>query len=138
MWTSSVTTGCGNLLIPLMSHRRQTSITRCGPGPAPLRPYNPLCHPRKWRAFATEYGNGILGDMCVHLLDMVRWMLDLGWPKRITSAGGILVDKKSKANIPDTQSATFDFGGLQVNWQHRSYGGPARPQVRVGGNPLRG
>ena len=59
-------------------------------GPAPMRPYNPLVHPRGWRAFM-EYGNGIVGDMCIHMLDMVRWMLDLGWPKRISSTGGILV-----------------------------------------------
>ena len=50
-------------------------------GPAPMRPYNALVHPRGWRAFM-EYGNGIVGDMCIHMLDMVRWMLDLGWPKR--------------------------------------------------------
>src|SRR5712672_3482659 len=62
-------------------------------GPAPMRPYNKLAHPRSWRAFM-EYGNGIVGDMCVHMLDMTRWMLDLGWPKKISSAGGILVDKK--------------------------------------------
>ena len=62
-----------------------------------------------WRAFM-EYGNGIIGDMCIHMLDMVRWMLDLGWPKRVSSTGGILVQKESKANITDTQSATFDFG----------------------------
>ena len=60
-------------------------------GPAPMRPYNSLVHPRGWRAFM-EYSNGIVGDMCVHMLDMVRWMLDLGWPKRISSSGGILVD----------------------------------------------
>ena len=48
-------------------------------GPAPMRPYNSLVHPRGWRAFM-EYGNGIVGDMCIHMLDMVRWMLDLGWP----------------------------------------------------------
>jgi predicted dehydrogenase len=90
-------------------------------GPAPMRPYNSLVHPRSWRAF-TEYGNGIMGDMCIHMLDMVRWMLDLGWPKRVSSAGGILVEKDSKANIPDTQSATFDFGDFQVVWQHRTYG----------------
>ena len=53
-------------------------------GPAPMRPYNALVHPRGWRAFM-EYGNGIVGDMCIHMLDMVRWMLDLGWPKRISS-----------------------------------------------------
>ena len=57
-------------------------------GPAPMRPYNPIAHPRGWRAFM-EYGNGIVGDMCVHMLDTVRWMLDIGWPKSISSVGGI-------------------------------------------------
>ena len=95
-------------------------------GPAPMRPYNSLVHPRSWRAFM-EYGNGILGDMCVHMLDMVRWMLDLGMPTRIDSTGGILVDKKSKANITDTQTATFDFPNLRVVWTHRSYGSSPDP-----------
>ena len=90
-------------------------------GPAPMRPYNSLVHPRGWRAFM-EYGNGIVGDMCVHMLDMVRWMLGLGWPQSIASTGGILVDKASKANISDTQTATFDFPDLRVVWQHRTYG----------------
>ncbi|MBM3811007.1 MAG: Gfo/Idh/MocA family oxidoreductase [Acidimicrobiia bacterium] len=100
-------------------------------GPAPMRPYNELVHPRRWRAFM-EYGNGIMGDMCIHMLDMVRWMLDLGWPKRVSSAGGILVEKSSKANISDTQSATFDFGDLQVVWQHRTYGHPPDPKYPWG------
>ncbi len=100
-------------------------------GPAPLRPYNKLVHPRTWRAF-TEYSNGIVGDMCVHMLDMVRWMLGLGWPKRIGSSGGIYVDKASKANISDTQSATFDFGDLNVVWEHRSWGESADPKYPWG------
>jgi predicted dehydrogenase len=90
-------------------------------GPAPMRPYNSWVHPRGWRAFM-EYSNGIIGDMCVHMLDMVRWLLDLGWPKRISSAGGILVDKDSKANTTDTQTATFDFGDLSLLWTHRTWG----------------
>jgi predicted dehydrogenase len=100
-------------------------------GPAPMRPYNSLVHPRRWRAFM-EYGNGIVGDMCVHMLDMVRWMLDLGMPSRVTSSGGILVDKGSKANISDTQTATFDFGRLQVVWTHRTYGDPPDPKYPWG------
>ena len=106
-------------------------------GPAPLRPYdvpkNPkygnehLPHRRWWRAFM-EYGNGITGDMCVHMLDMVRWMLDLGWPKTVGATGGILVQKSSKSNIADTQAAAFDFGDIKVLWQHRSYGNPADPE----------
>ncbi len=95
-------------------------------GPAPMQPYNDLVHPRKWRAFM-RYGNGIMGDMCIHMLDMVRWMLDLGWPKTISSNGGILVDKKSKADITDTQTATFEFDELPVVWQHRTWGAAPDP-----------
>jgi predicted dehydrogenase len=100
-------------------------------GPAPMRSYNSLVHPRSWRAFM-EYGNGILGDMCVHMLDMTRWMLELGWPTRISSTGGIFVDKASKANISDTQTATFDFPDLRVTWQHRSWGEAADPKYPWG------
>lgn len=100
-------------------------------GPAPMRPYNPLVHPRRWRAF-TEYGNGIMGDMCVHMLDMVRWMMNLGWPGAVSSSGGILIDKVSKANIPDTQEASFDFGNVKVHWIHRSWGAPPDPKYPWG------
>jgi len=100
-------------------------------GPAPMRPYNKLVHPRSWRAFM-EYGNGIVGDMCIHMLDMVRWILELGWPKRVSSSGGILIDKNSKANISDTQSATFEFDQFPVVWEHRTWGHPADPQYPWG------
>ncbi len=100
-------------------------------GPAPMRPYNKLVHPRSWRAF-TEYGNGIVGDMCIHMLDTVRWMMNLGWPTQVSSTGGILVDKISKSNIPDTQSATFDFGNVKMIWQHRTWGHPEDPKYPWG------
>lgn len=96
-------------------------------GPAPLRPYDGLPHRRWWRTFM-EYGNGIMGDMCVHMFDTVRWMLQLGWPKRITSQGGIYVQKDGKSNIADTQSAVFEYDGLNCVWQHRSWGTPADPE----------
>jgi predicted dehydrogenase len=95
-------------------------------GPAPLRPYDGLPHRGWWRAFM-EYGNGILGDMGVHMLDTARWMLGLGWPRRISSSGGIFVEKQGKSNIPDTQTATFDYDGLTVTWQHRTWGAPPDP-----------
>jgi predicted dehydrogenase len=95
-------------------------------GPAPMRPFCSFTHPRGWRAFM-EYSNGIIGDMGVHMLDMVRWMLDLGWPRSVSSSGGILVDKASKANITDTQVATFDFPELPVVWTHRTWGASPDP-----------
>lgn len=96
-------------------------------GPAPLRPYDGLPHIRWWRTFM-EYGNGIMGDMCVHMFDTVRWMLQLGWPQRITSTGGIYVEKEGKSNIADTQSAIFEYKDLNCVWQHRSWGTPADPE----------
>ncbi len=95
-------------------------------GPAPLRPYDGLPHLRWWRTFL-EYGNGIMGDMCVHMLDTVRWMLGLGWPKRIASSGGILVQKDGKSNISDTQTATFEYDRFNAVWQHRTWGLPTDP-----------
>jgi predicted dehydrogenase len=100
-------------------------------GPAPMRPYNKLVHPRGWRAFM-EYGNGIVGDMCIHMLDMVRWMLELGWPKSVSSSGGILVQKQSKANTSDTQTATFNFDELPVVWTHRTWGSAPDPDNQWG------
>ena len=90
-------------------------------GPAPMVPFNKLYHPRSWRAF-NAYGNGIVGDMFVHMLDTARYVLGFGWPKRVTSTGGILVQKSAKADIPDTQSILLDYGDLTVSWDHRTYG----------------
>ena len=95
-------------------------------GPAPLRPYDGLPHVGWWRAFM-EYGNGIVGDMCIHMFDAVRWMLDLGWPKRVSSTGGIYIEKGGKSNISDTQSALFEYDDLNCIWQHRTWGTPADP-----------
>ncbi|MGK0186354.1 MAG: putative dehydrogenase [Verrucomicrobiales bacterium] len=96
-------------------------------GPAPLLPFNQIMHPRGWRAF-NEYGNGIVGDMCIHMLDTVRWMLELGMPRAVTSSGGILVQKNTKANISDTQTAIFDYDDIKVQWTHRSWGDAPDPE----------
>lgn len=95
-------------------------------GPAPLRPYDGLPHVGWWRAFM-EYSNGIVGDMCIHMFDAVRWMLNLGWPKRVSSTGGIYVQKEGKSNISDTQSALFEYDDLNCIWQHRTWGRASDP-----------
>lgn len=96
-------------------------------GPAPLRPYDGIPHVRWWRTFK-EYGNGITGDMCVHMFDTVRWMLKLGWPQSISSVGGIYVQKEGKSNISDTQTAVFEYPELNCVWQHRTWGAPSNPE----------
>lgn len=91
-------------------------------GPAEWRNYNPDIHPGKWRAFR-EFSNGQTGDLCVHFFDAVRYLLGLGWPKRISASGGILMrDPKSRINTHDTQTAIFDYGSVQVVWNQRNWG----------------
>ncbi|MBS1505175.1 MAG: Gfo/Idh/MocA family oxidoreductase [Bacteroidetes bacterium] len=89
-------------------------------GPAPMLPFTGLPH-RRWRGFM-EYGNGIMGDMGVHMLDAVRWMLNLGWPTKIFSSGGIYLPNAGISNITDTQTAVFEFDRLSCVWQHRTWG----------------
>lgn len=100
-------------------------------GPAPMRAYNPSIHPRGWRGY-TEFSNGIVGDMCIHMLDTVRWMLDLGAAKSVSSIGGRKMSPEGPTNISDTQVATFDFDGVDVVWQHRTWGSSPDPQYPWG------
>lgn len=95
-------------------------------GPAPMRTYTQLPHRGWWRAYM-EYSNGIMGDMCVHMFDAVRWLLRLGWPQKISSTGGIFTDSSSDANTADTQTAIFEYPGLNCVWQHRSWGTSVNP-----------
>jgi predicted dehydrogenase len=96
-------------------------------GPAPMRPFLPMIESKGWRAFM-EYGNGIAGDMGVHLVDHARWMLGLGWPESVTSFGGIYVDKTSSSNISDTLRSVFRYPGLDLSWEHRTWGISPIPQ----------
>jgi predicted dehydrogenase len=102
-------------------------------GPAPMRPFNPGIHPRGWRDYM-EYGNGTIGDMGIHMIDMVCWMMDLGWPRWISSTGGNYFHKEGKPNIPDMQNAIFDYGDLQITWQHRHFGANPDPKYWWGAN----
>ncbi|HUG12887.1 MAG TPA: Gfo/Idh/MocA family oxidoreductase [Opitutaceae bacterium] len=91
-------------------------------GPAPMIPYREQYEVRGWRSWM-EFGNGQIGDLGVHMLDKVRWILGLGWPSSVQSSGGILTDKPPfSANISDTQRSVFQFPGLEVSWEHRTWG----------------
>ena len=91
-------------------------------GPAPWRDYSPGIHPLSWRA-CREFSNGQTGDLCVHLFDVVRYFLGLGWPRQIAATGGILMrDRNSNVNVHDTQTALFDYGDVQLVWNQRNWG----------------
>ena len=55
-------------------------------GPAPHRPYHPCYHPVSWRSW-WDFGNGRLGDMGCHMLDLPFWALDLKYPLTVEAEG---------------------------------------------------
>ena len=75
-----------------------------------------------------EYGNGIMGDMCVHCAG--HGALDAG--SRLAQVALALPEhlcaKGRQIDIADTQSAIFEYEELNCVWQHRSWGGPADPE----------
>ncbi len=101
-------------------------------GPAAWRDYNPEIHPRSWRD-CREFSNGQTGDLCVHFFDVVRYFLDLGWPRSISASGGMhMRPKDSNVNVHDTQTAIFDYDNLQVVWNQRNWGPNPDPQYPWG------
>ncbi|MCH2101348.1 MAG: Gfo/Idh/MocA family oxidoreductase [Planctomycetes bacterium] len=73
-------------------------------GPAPFRPYHDFYHPAQWRRF-WDFGNGTLGDMGCHHLDLPFWALDLRHPIRVSAEGPPL----HKETAPEAMSAHWDF-----------------------------
>jgi predicted dehydrogenase len=95
-------------------------------GPAPQRPFNENRFHYKWRFF-WEYGNTELGNLGVHLLDVVLWgiqtmrgSIDNSLPTRVSGNSKIYWLKDAK-EIPDTQILTFDYGDFMLAWELRSF-----------------
>jgi hypothetical protein len=55
-------------------------------GPAPYRPYHPCYLPGQWRRW-WDFGNGTLGDMACHYMDLPFWALELRHPTAIEAEG---------------------------------------------------
>ncbi len=86
-------------------------------GPAPERRFNPNRFHYKWR-WNWDYGTGEIGNNGVHMLDVLRWVIGLDAPTRVTSGGGKLFFDDDQ-QTPDTQVVAFDFPGTTLAWEHR-------------------
>lgn len=101
-------------------------------GPAKWVDHHPGIHPRRWRD-RREFSNGQTGDLCVHLFDLTRMFLNLGWPKSISATGGIMMrSPDSRVNVHDTQTALFDYGDTQLVWTQRNWGHNPEPEYPWG------
>jgi len=104
-------------------------------GPAPLRPYHPRYLPgcMTWEQW-WDFGNGCLGDMGSHLIDLPFWALKLRDPLRVWAEGEPL----RKETYPQwlkihwEHPARGDMPPVTVHW----YDGIQRPQVKVPGRDI--
>jgi predicted dehydrogenase len=100
-------------------------------GPVAARPFNPNRFHYNWHWF-WDMGTGELGNNGIHGLDVIRNVLSLDAPTRISSMGGKYVFDDDQ-ETPDTQTATFDFPGCTVVWEHRTWekNGPEKQSFGV-------
>jgi predicted dehydrogenase len=81
-------------------------------GSVPKRSFDPYIFAR-WRCWK-EYGTGVAGDLLVHLVSGLLYMLNLNEPpKRAMALGGILRWKDGR-NMPDVHATLFEYGNLPV------------------------
>lgn len=68
-------------------------------------PWNPEIYAR-WRRYR-KYSTGIIGDLLVHKITPLIMAINLGWPTRVTAAGGHYIDKKMENH--DQVNLTIEF-----------------------------
>jgi predicted dehydrogenase len=77
-------------------------------GTVPKVPFNPYIFAR-WRCWK-EYGTGVAGDLLVHLVSGMMYVLNINeFPKRAMASGGILRWPDGR-NMPDVHLTIFDYG----------------------------
>lgn len=108
-------------------------------GPAPYRPYHPGYLPgnlnwnRRW-----DFGNGVLGDMGSHLIDLPWWALELTEPESVYAEG----PEPDPVKTPEWMIATWKHAPRRGNpalrvpvtlkWYHGGQKPEYRPQIETG------
>ncbi len=77
-------------------------------GPAPQRDYHSMYLPANWRRW-WDFGNGTLGDMGCHYIDVVFWALGLRHPTSVVAEG------------PPVHKETAPLG-MKVTWEFPARG----------------
>jgi len=81
-------------------------------GTVPKKAFDPYTFAR-WRCWK-EYGTGLAGDLLVHLVSGMMFMLGINEaPKQAMSVGGILRWKDGR-NMPDVHATIYYYGQLPV------------------------
>ena len=95
-------------------------------GPAPERPYHSTYLPANWRRW-WDFGNGTLGDMACHVMDLPFWALDLRHPSTIEAQGPTADPETTPSGLVINYEfpARGDRGPLKLTW----YDGDAKVPI---------
>jgi len=89
----------------------------CGPAPDTGYKKNLVHYEWHWR---WDYGTGECGNNGIHALDVARWGAGVEHAETVVCGGGLNYFDDDK-ETPDTQLATFDFPGVTIQWEHRTW-----------------
>src|SRR2546428_12161631 len=81
-------------------------------GTVPKRPFDPYLFAR-WRCWK-EYGTGVAGDLLVHLISGMLFMLGINEPPKQACAVGGIRRWKDGRNMPDVHAVVYYYGELPV------------------------
>ena len=87
-------------------------------GPAPRRPYKDNVQPYNWHWFKI-YGTGEALNNGTHEVDVCRWALGVGYPKRVTASGG-RYHFKDDWQFYDTLVTSFEYEDAMLSWEGKS------------------
>lgn len=86
-------------------------------GPAPKRPFNKNRFHSTWRWY-WEYGNGVMTDWGVHLIDYILYGMNRSVPESVMAIGGKYAFPDDDMVTPDTLTAVYDFKDFTLIWEH--------------------
>lgn len=86
-------------------------------GPAPKRPFNMNRFHFTWRWY-WEYGNGLMTDWGVHLIDYILYGMGKSIPSSVMAIGGKYAFPEDDMVTPDTMTAVYDFNDFTMIWEH--------------------
>ncbi len=81
-------------------------------GTAPKKPFDPFLFAR-WRCWK-EYGTGVAGDLMVHIISGMLFVLGINEPPKRASAFGGIYRWKDGRNTPDVHAVLFEYANVPV------------------------
>ncbi|HAQ20903.1 MAG TPA: dehydrogenase [Prolixibacteraceae bacterium] len=91
-------------------------------GPAPRKAYKDNIVHYNWH-WRWHWGTGEALNNGTHMVDLLRWGLDVDFPTKVSSSGG-RYRYQDDWETPDTQIINFEFGNnIAMTWEGRSCNG---------------